>query len=350
MWGELAFQTYLYIVNTIIMKTERKNELVMRLLHETISEDEEQELLKSSFLEKHMLGQWSDCRLSVSTDATRQKRIWEKINDRIWNTKTRKKLHFYRIYSAAASVLLLFFAGLSLFFSSQSDNYISTYVVNSGIQSIESITLPDGSKVQLGANSTLEYPAGFTGKSRRIKLDGQAFFDVAQNRNKPFIVETPAMDVEALGTAFELFCHRFENKSEAILLKGKIRIDIKDPETKMKTEHILSPNEKLTYSYPDRKISKKTVDADKYSSWRKQKILTFENEALNMIIPRLEQWYGRKIICQKDLAGQYRFSFKIRDESLERILFMLGESSPIQYEKTGNGDYILSLDPKYKQP
>ena len=54
-----------------------------------------------------------------------------------------------------------------------------------------------------------------------------------------------------------------------------------------------------------------------------------------MIIPRLEQWYGRKIMCEKDIANQYRFTFKVRDESLERILYILNSSSPVKYTKVG---------------
>ena len=91
------------------------------------------------------------------------------------------------------------------------------------------------------------------------------------------------------------------------------------------------------------RLSKQIVDADKYTAWRKQKILSFENEKLSMIIPRLEQWYGRKVMCQKDLADKYRFTFKVRDESLDRILFMIKASSPLQYKEEKNGDYTLTL-------
>jgi len=61
-----------------------------------------------------------------------------------------------------------------------------------------------------------------------------------------------------------------------------------------------------------------------------------------MIIPRLEKWYGQKIFCQKDLANTYRFTFKVRNESLDRILYMLNNSSPIKYRKAGD-NYELYL-------
>ena len=126
------------------------------------------------------------------------------------------------------------------------------------------------------------------------------------------------------------------------LLNGKVKIGINNSKGD-RAEFILSPNEKMVYDQQADSAYVLTVDADKYTSWRKQKIVSFENEKLSMIIPRLEQWYGRKIMCQQDLADKYRFTFKVRDESLERILFMMGESSPLKYQKTSNGNYVLVL-------
>ena len=114
------------------------------------------------------------------------------------------------------------------------------YVVSSGIQNMESVSLPDGTKVQMGPGSRLTYPASFSGKTREIRLDGQAFFDVAKNREKPFIVHTEDMSVEALGTAFELFSYNMENKMEAILLNGKIKVSVGDKETNQMKEYFVS--------------------------------------------------------------------------------------------------------------
>lgn len=188
----------------------------------------------------------------------------------------------------------------------------------------------------------MTYPARFSGKTREITLDGQAFFDVAKNREKPFIVHTEGMSVEALGTAFELFSYKVENKMEAILLNGKIKVSVADKETDQMEEYFVSPDEKILVDRQTGKITKQIVDADKYTAWRKQKMLSFENEKLSMIIPRLEQWYGRKVMCQKDLADKYRFTFKVRDESLEKILMLIQLSSPLKYKEIEDGNYSLT--------
>ncbi|MCS2892645.1 FecR domain-containing protein [Parabacteroides faecis] len=217
------------------------------------------------------------------------------------------------------------------------------YIVSSGIQNMQSVSLPDGTEVQLGPGSKLTYPSEFSSGKREVSLDGQAFFDVYKNPHKPFVVHTADMDIEALGTAFEVFSYGIENKSEAILLNGKIRVNCNGSLNNKNGGYLLSPDEKIVFDKRDNSASVQDVDADKYTAWRKQRILSFENEKLSMIIPRLEQWYGRKIMCQQDLADKYRFTFKIRDESLERILFMMGASSPLKYKETSNGNYQLIL-------
>ena len=71
-------------------------------------------------------------------------------------------------------------------------------------------------------------------------------------------------------------------------------------------------------------------------------VLSFENENLAMIIPRLERWYGRKIQCEESLLNNYSFTFKVRDESLDVILFIMRQSAPLQYKKNTDESYILT--------
>lgn len=82
----------------------------------------------------------------------------------------------------------------------------------SGVRCIESVSLSDGTTVRMGPNSQLIYPKSFDGKTRDVELKGQAFFDVAKDRERPFTVHTKNMDVTALGTAFEVFNYDSESK------------------------------------------------------------------------------------------------------------------------------------------
>lgn len=310
-----------------------KKYIVKKLMHDTLTEEERIGLQASLRVTDQMFSQWDNAPDAVRTDHPDESAIWRNICKGSWQSVSTQMIVFYKIYSVAASILLLLgIAGVTGYWILSEKNVLM-YVVSSGIRNMESVSLPDGTKVQMGPGSKLTYPASFEGKTREVVLNGQAFFDVANNPHKPFIVHTGEMHVQALGTAFELFCYDVENVSEVILLHGKIKVN----------NYFVLPNQKLVIDKKNGTVTKWKVDADQYTAWRKQRTLSFENEKLSMIIPRLEQWYGRKIMCQKDLSEKYRFTFKVRDETLERILFMIEESSPLKHAKMENENYMITL-------
>ena len=324
------------------MEYKDKKYILKKLMQDALTEEERIALQSSRRVTKEMERQWNNAPDAVESDRPDEPSIWRNICKEVWQHDEGRNVVFYKIYSMVASILLVLGVAGTVYFALQDKANVPMYVVSSGIQNMESVSLPDGTKVQMGPGSRLTYPASFSGKTREIRLDGQAFFDVAKNREKPFIVHTEDMSVEALGTAFELFSYDMENKMEAILLNGKIKVSVADKEPNQMKEYFVSPDDKILVDRQTGKISKQIVDAEKYTAWRKQKILSFENEKLSMIIPRLEQWYDRKGMCQKDLADKYRFTFKVRDESLDRILFMIKASSPLKYKEIEDGNYSLT--------
>ncbi len=307
-----------------------------------LTAEEEHELLADPAVTASMHLQWQNAPDATEYDNTDANRLWNRIHGQLWRDPLIQRLKLYKVYAAAATVLLLISLASLGYLIGENDDAGTMFIVKSGLRSMESVRLPDGTNVQIGPGSTLTYPSSFTGKTREVKLNGQAFFDVAKNPSRPFIVQTSDMTVQALGTAFELFSYAVDNRSEVILLNGKVKIGVDDRQNQRTTFYLLDPDEKLLIDKQGNNVTKWKVDADKYTSWRKQWIISFENEKLSMIIPRLEQWYGQKIMCQKDLTDRYRFTFKVRDESLDRILFMMSESSPLQIEKMQNGNYMIT--------
>ncbi|MFA6767222.1 MAG: FecR family protein [Parabacteroides sp.] len=328
------------------MKNEEKKHILKMLMQDALTDEEHRALLSSKEVTHVMTHQWNGVSSETTDDADAENAIWQMICRRLWNRSSSKKITFYRIYSIAASLLLLLAMSSLVYFYSTNRKMPQMYVVTSGIQNMEAVQLPDGTRVQMGAGSTLTYPAVFEGKTREVTLTGQAFFDVARNHQKPFIVHASDMSIQAVGTAFEVFSYDVEDKSEAILVNGKIKVGIKDKNTGSTKEYSVTPDTKLVYDKLSGAVTTGYVEADKYTSWRKQRVLSFENEQLSMIIPRLEQWYGRKIMCQKDLSERYRFTFKVRDEALDRILYLIQVSSPLKYTKQDNGDFTVELKNK----
>lgn len=318
-----------------------KNTIIKKLIHDSLSEEEARELLHNPAVENRMIRQWED-EPTGRNDSKAEQRIWNGIQSGVQPDGLKRKLFLYKMTTVAACLLLVLGIGFS-FIRTNNLTDQTVYVVSSGVRSIESIVLPDGTKVSLGSKSILTYPSHFNGNTRDVKLSGQAFFNVAEDHEKPFTVHTDEMNITALGTAFEVFNYSYENKLETILREGKVRVDLKDAGSERMKNVFLEPDQMVVYDKQNNTYRVKQVNAKNYSAWSDQGILSFENERLSMILSRLEPWYGRKIKCPDELADKYRFTFKVRDESIERILFMMNNSSPIKY-KEKNGDFELYVD------
>lgn len=334
--------SFLYPENSSakIMENEAKK-IAKKLLDGSLTGPEKAALLSRAPVERHIRGQWADVPDFAGIDRADGCRIWTKIYREIRRKNRQTELRFYQIYSLAASIALLLGLGWGIGFRSAEEAAPAVYIVSSGARNTEAVTLPDGTTVQIGAGSRLTYPERFSGDRRRVTLAGQAFFQVAADPEKPFVVHTSRMDVTAVGTAFEVFTDGTGRPDEAILLNGKIRVDVIDGTGRPLREPVyLSPDEKITVAGENGTVRLEPVDADKYTAWRLDGVLSFENERLSMILPRLERWYGCRIVCPPGLSEKYRFTFRINDESPERILYMLSQSSSLGYRKSG-GRYEL---------
>ena len=227
----------------------------------------------------------------------------------------------------------------TLIFTRQSTREI-VYVMKTGYQSIDSVRLADGSTVILNAGSQLTYPATFSGSTREVELSGQAFFKVHPDRKCPFMVKTKRMNLTVLGTSFEVFSYDNDKNAEAILLTGSVQVNLSSPSGKMKKDCILRPDQKFSYmENGETRIT--TVDANTYSSWRNGKRNSFKNETLEMILPRIEKWYGAKIECSPEIARHYRFTFTIHNETLELILNFISHSAGLNYKQINHDHYVI---------
>lgn len=314
--------------------------LIEKLLTDSLSIEERAELNSYQAIDQTIQKQWEETP-DLYTDKLKEQRMLTNVMRQIRKGSTghfRQNLHRY---AWVASVALLLICGtLSVTLLSQYNNPEVWYVLNSGRQSMDSVRLADGTFIMLNAGSRLTYPKEFYGEKREITLSGQAFFNVHPDKEHPFVVKTKGMDVTALGTAFEVFSYDGDEKVETVLLSGRVRVEPKDNKENVQGEYILSPNEKLSYSESG-SIRIENVDANLYSSWRTGEGLSFKNEKLGIIIQRLEKWYGQKIDCSKKMSEHYRFTFTVRNESLDLILNIMSHNAALQYKLINNDYYVL---------
>jgi ferric-dicitrate binding protein FerR (iron transport regulator) len=172
------------------------------------------------------------------------------------------------------------------------------------------ITLPDGSTVWLNAGSTLHYPSVFAGE-RRVILTGEAFFDVASDASKPFVVVTDSLEITALGTQFNVYSYPDAEYVSASLVDGSI--EVCNPGKANGT--VLQPNRQLIYS--NGRFRTENLDKDQLL-W-KEGIYTFKEQTLEKIIRKLELYYDVEIVVTnpKILRYQYTGKFRQRDGAME---------------------------------
>lgn len=199
------------------------------------------------------------------------------------------------------------------------------------------IILSDGSEVWVNAGSLLVYEKDFKGTTRSLFLSGEANFKVAKNPKKPFIVKTKYMDVEAVGTIFNVQSYPDSPHTTATLEEGKIKVGTKCPEGK---PIFLKPNEQVVYNHLSKKVILKKADAAKNARW-KQGYLIFQGATFGEIVQAIERRFGVTVNYE---IGRYQgrmFTTKFTpDEELEQVLDILQKMIGFKYKVEKNIVFI----------
>ena len=165
------------------------------------------------------------------------------------------------------------------------------------------IQLSDGSVIVLNGGSTLHYPKIFSAKKREVRLEGEAYFSVSHNPEKPFIVHTGALDTEVLGTEFNISTYKSSEKVSVALVKGKVKV------SDAGNQAILTPGRKAEYNPVSKKIFQASFDIDTETGWRQDK-LVFKNADFATVARAIEKMYGFRLVNQSlDKAWRYTGTF-----------------------------------------
>ncbi|MDR2920013.1 MAG: FecR domain-containing protein [Tannerella sp.] len=199
------------------------------------------------------------------------------------------------------------------------------------------IVLPDNSKVIINSGSTLFYPAELKGKNREIYLSGEAKFMVAQDKKKPFIVKTNDMNVEALGTVFNISSYSDNSHTTATLAKGKIKVDIKSTNESF----ILDPHEQVLFDKKTGQSLQQQVRLDYVLAWEKGQMV-FQRASLYEIVKEIERRYDVTIYLNSKAWDNEIITVKfLYDETLDDILTVLKHIiKGFNYEIKGDKIYI----------
>ena len=235
------------------------------------------------------------------------------------------KLRSVLRYAAAIVGVMVLAAGLAYWFRNKAEELV---VASAAHGQVREMLLPDGTKVWLNQSSVLKYPRAFEGKERHVYLDGEAYFEVARNHEKPFMVKSPAMDVRVLGTSFNIKCRPDNSFAETTLIEGEV--EVKDKSDKGRIT--LLPGQKAVLNRVTGRMQVKQVDPKMEIVWHND-LIPFEKSSIFQIAAALERFYGVKIILSPDVDSTNTYSGVLKKkDNIESVLNSLRNSIPFNYK------------------
>ena len=188
------------------------------------------------------------------------------------------------------------------------------------------LRLADGTMVWLNSDSELRYPVNFAGRERRVFLKGEAYFDVARNMDMPFRVEAGEMEVEVLGTEFNMNVYGDDGCLRTTLAEGKVRVSY----AATRQACILEPGEQALLE--EGALSVRQVDLRDVVGWKEGRFV-FSDLPLEAIVRQLERWYDVEFDFFDPAAKYYRFTGVImRHKSLQEVLALLEETTDVKFK------------------
>jgi len=295
---------------------------------------------------------WDHIEKSMINSSVDLDKDWNKISTRIRHIEQMKSIetdtdeHPYKVlpldperppmrynfytYLRVAAVLLLLLIPAWLIYRNFIGQGTERIVAEHSI--VETI-LPDGTSVSLNTGSTLDYPARFTDNRREVTLNGEAYFDVARNPSKPFVISNGNVRIKALGTAFNVNTKVVNDIMEVVLTRGKVAVYFQGrPGLRV----ILEPGEKAALSVNRQTIIKSVNPDENYLACKTRKI-NFSNQALDGVVATLNRVYHTNIYIRTGELNNCRLTATFDHQSLESVLTVLKTTLDITIYNNDSG-------------
>lgn len=230
---------------------------------------------------------------------------------------------------AAAIVLPICIAFFTYYLIDSSQTVGAPFIVKADKGDKATIELPDGTNVVLNSASQLSYLNNFGENGRRVQLNGEAYFKVAHDEKRAFIVQVGDLEVKVLGTSFNVSAYEDAKDVTVVLLEGKVGVYAQ------KMSHIMKPGDKIEYNKATHKITATQVHPSDYIEWTKGNIY-FEKESLENIMKTLSRIYDVEIRFDSNKLPNEYFTGTIPGGGIQNALNILMLTSPFYYEMDGS--------------
>ena len=276
---------------------------------------------------------WDQSKALASGSNVDVNRAWERFQNRTSGKHEPAKILKPRFFwlRVAASIILIAGLGVTLFVLVNKNSEPKEMVAQTG-QNVLIDTLSDGSVITLNKRSTITYPSKFKGNTRAIALKGEAFFNVAPDKKKPFIISVNDVQVTVVGTSFNI---KSENgNTEVVVESGVVRV------TRSGKTVELNAGEKVVMHANDSIASKEAVDEKLYNYYRTKEFVCDETP-LWKLVQVLNEAYDAKIIIGRKELNDKKITTIFYNESLEKILEIIHLTFDITVIKKEDGQIIL---------
>lgn len=245
---------------------------------------------------------------------------------------------FMKVAAMAAVMLVLGSAGYFVTSKIQSGNTnnLENFMVKVERGQKAQMRLPDGTDVWLNSDSRITYNNNYNKEDRIINLEGEAYFDVAKNPNKRFVVKCNGVDVEALGTSFNVKGYSNEGTITTTLAQGKVKV------TSANETLTLLPQDVARYDIKNKSLEKDYVEDLKLADYWRTDQMVFDEESLASICKTLERMYGVNIIIRDTKIKDVHFSGTLCNNSLNNVFHMISLTYPIKYTTNDSTIWIDS--------
>jgi len=299
--------------------------------------------------EKQLLHEWYDRLLADESPqhiATEKPETAAELRDRMYtNLKNRRARPAQRfgwarrltIWSTAAAAVII--AGFLLWTNERKPVQLGNRLAAAPFGKTLKVTLPDGSHIWLNAGSTLSYPTTFKGGTREVVLrEGQAFFDIARDTTKPFIVHAKTLDITVLGTSFDVKAYQNDPDIKVTVKTGKVGVQMRDKPDQPAL--MLLPAEQAVVPEKTQKIQVSEISKPAIAPWKDNRMV-FEDELLVEVLHALERKYDQHIVIEKPGLLSEKISVTPDDQPMNDVLKVLGFSKNFNYSQLNDSTIVI---------
>lgn len=315
----------------------------------------------ASMEEKDLIEEWYDAleqksQVEVEHRPDLEKTYWMEIENKIGKTDSRKTIFLDKVnrtpwitYSMGiAATIAIFFLAFQYYIGTQPVGHTKDVavlseqsVVKTPSSAVEKqdkrMTLPDGSIITLAANSTIRLASDFNQSTREVYLEGEAFFDVAHDKTRPFLVYANGVTTKVLGTSFTIKAFKKEKNVTVSVRTGRVSVLTKSQDVaKHSDEVVLTPNQNVVYDVTEQRLSLGLVEVPQpVISAEEIQQLRFDDASVKEIFLAMEKIYGIDIVFDESAFSACTLTTSISNEGLFNRLDIIASAIGVSYEVKG---------------